>query len=170
MITITERGLSEVIDRLQKAMLAMDDKRELHRRLGREILNWVDENFRREGALQGKPWRKLSPNTLIKKRGSGILQDEGRLRESFHMTIGGNEVAVGTADPLAPHHQYGTRSYTIRPKSKKFLKFQTVGGTVLAKQVRHPGLPARPMLPTEEMVKPRLIKVVEQWLRDTKVI
>jgi phage virion morphogenesis protein len=170
MITITETGLRQVIDKLQKAMLAMDDKRELNRRIGREVLNWVHENFRREGALQGAPWRKLSRNTLIKKRGSGILVNEGRLKESFHMTIGDDEVAVGTSDPLAPYHEFGTRPYTITAKRKKMLKFQTVGGTVFAKQVRHPGLPQRKMLPTEDAIKPYVVAVIQKWLRDTGII
>ena len=46
-------------------------------------------------------------------------------------------------------HQTGTGPFTIRPKNKKMLAFQTVKGPVFARVVKHPGIPKRSFLPSE---------------------
>lgn len=41
--------------------------------------------------------------------------------------------------------EFGSRPHVIRPRSGKFLRFQSGGGVVYARSVRHPGTKARRM-------------------------
>jgi phage gpG-like protein len=117
--------------------------------IGFRQLKWVNDNFKAEG-LERK-WKPLRPNTVAGRRGgsSRVLQDTGRLRQSFNSRVNGRFVEVGTVDQRAAWHHFGTRPYTITPKTKKFLRFATPGGFRFARIVHHPGLPARPMLPSD---------------------
>lgn len=126
------------------------DKKQLLSAVGLRILRWVDENFKREG-IEVK-WRPLSPNTIAgRRRGSSkVLQDTGRLKNSFSFQLlsGGDSVQVGTNVEYAKHHHYGTRPYTIRPARARVLAFAVAGGMAFARQVNHPGLPSRPLIPS----------------------
>lgn len=53
------------------------------------------------------------------------------------------ESGIGSNVKYAGVHEFGSRPYTIRPKSARFLRFATPRGVVFARQVNHPGLPAR---------------------------
>ncbi len=99
---------------------------ELHMRYGIQTLNWIDKNFRAQGGLLSTgPWAKLRPNTIAgRRKGSSLaLQDTGQLRQSYQMNFDGQEVVVGTANPIAPYHEFGTHPYEIRPKNAKALAF-----------------------------------------------
>lgn len=117
--------------------------------LGLRFLRWVDVNFREEGTE--RKWRRLSPNTIAGRRqgSSRILQDTGRMKQSFIQRILTNEVHVGTQNQIAAFHHHGTSPYVITPKNKKMLVFKVAGGMVFTRKVNHPGLPARPLLPTK---------------------
>ena len=119
--------------------------------IGDRHLGWIDQNFRQGGAE--KKWKPLSPNTIASRRGgsSAILQDTGRLKQSFVKKVGSDRVDVGTEEKKALWHQDGTKPFTIRPKSGKVLRFVTAGGVVFTRAVRHPGLPARPLLPSDRL-------------------
>lgn len=122
-------------------------------------LRWIDRQFKSEGRAPGSTgaWAPLRPNTVAgrrKGRGTGaprILRDTGRMAQSFAMETREAQLAVevGTPDPRATWHHFGTRPYTIRPKRGKVLVFPTVNGMAFARAVNHPGLPARPMLPPD---------------------
>jgi phage gpG-like protein len=131
-----------------------DVLRELHRRWGIRTLNWIDLNFRQQGALTGTPWAKLRPLTIAqRRRGSqSILQDTGELRRSFVMQFNSSGVAVGSPLFYAEFHEEGrTGPWEIRPKYLDgVLAFKgTNGETIFAKVVKHPGYPARRMLPRQ---------------------
>jgi phage gpG-like protein len=104
---------------------------------------------------------------------SNILIRSGRLRDSVgqsyhpdHVTrIHGWQLEVGTKVPYAVYHQEGTRPYTIHPREAKALRFVGNNGDwVFAKQVHHPGLPARPFLTlTDEDIR-EIQDAVMDWL------
>lgn len=168
---VTLRGLRQFQDRLRSLSRGMGNRAELHRRLGIQALNWVDQNFRQEGALTGAPWRKLSANTVAGRRkgSSKVLQDTGQLRMGFNMRFDNASARVGSPSEIAPHHEFGTRPYEIRPKNRTYLAFPAVSGQPLKKAftfpsrerkfakgtpfvftkgpVHHPGLAQRRMLP-----------------------
>ena len=116
--------------------------------IGDRHLKWVNDNFKREG-LESK-WKKLSPNTIAgRRKGSRkVLQDTGRLRQSFVKKVKTDRVEVGTQSKIAKFHHEGTGPFTIRPRKARVLRFAVAGGVAFAKEVRHPGLAKRPLLPT----------------------
>jgi len=161
------------------ALGAAVDGRVMMDLVGQRVVAWIDQNFR-AGGLE-RPWAPLSPNTVAarrKGRGAGTaqpLRDTGRMAQSFvpgapdsAYALGVNDVTVGTNDQKAVFHQFGTRPYVIRPKARKFLRFITAapqgagrgkprkarrGFYAFAREVHHPGIPARPMLPSEPLAR-----------------
>lgn len=138
--------------------------------IGQRQLRFVDEIFRSEGAAGGSPWKPLSPNTIAARRqgpGTGdakILRDTGRLAQSFTQKLRPHEVEIGSEDPRAEWHQFGTPPYTIEPNKAKMLRFMTANGVRFAGRVHHPGLPARPMLPPEELAEKVTVDVLTATL------
>ena len=155
------------------ALGAALDGRAMMDLVGQRTIAWIDRNFR-VGGLE-RLWAPLSPNTVAARRagkGAGTaqpLRDTGRMAQSFTpgtpdsaYDVGVDYVTVGTNDEKAVFHQFGTRPYVIRPKNKKFLRFVTAtpprgakkpqkaqrGFYSFAREVHHPGVPARPMLPS----------------------
>lgn len=142
--------------------------------IGMSLIEWIDNNFRSQGSLGGKKWKELSKNTVAGRRkgSSRILQDTGRLKQSFtkapfpKITKGPGilTVEVGTNIQYAKYHEYGTKPYTIRPRTKKALAFTVAGGKIVRKFVNHPGLPARPMLPSKQKAERVSIKTLKAYV------
>jgi phage gpG-like protein len=152
-ITVSATG-SDLLRSLTERFGQPDVLAELHRRWGIRTLNWVDQNFRQQGALTGSPWAKLRPLTVAQRRkgSSLILQDTGALKRSFVMQFSSAGVAVGSPIFYAEFHEEGRRGpWEIRPKDPDgILAFKgTDGKTIFAKVVKHPGYPARRMLPRQ---------------------
>ena len=143
MITIDAALFKAKLKKLGDAV----NKDRLFNAVGMRGIKWVNDNFKREG-LEIK-WKPLSPNTVANRRkgSSAILQDTGRLRQSFDYKLTPDAVIVGTQSKIASYHNDGTKPYNIKAK-KKTLAFNVVGGRVFPKEVRHPGLPARPLIPS----------------------
>lgn len=123
-----------------------------------------------------KPRRLMQRDPLsgrLQLEASNILIRTGRLRDSVgqsyhpdHITrIHGWTVEVGTRVPYAKYHQEGTPPYTIRPREAKALRFVGNDGEwVFAREVRHPGLPARPFLTVPDEDVDALAQTVMDWL------
>ena len=125
--------------------------------IGLRLASFVDESFRTRG--RGR-WRPLAPGTLeLRRHGGDVpLQDTGRYKMSFvtetdnatYVEVGSNLKVPGGA-PLAAIHEFGTAPYVIRVKRAKILaaKFpRRAGFAFFGKEVNHPGIPARLVLPT----------------------
>ena len=153
--------VSELRRKMERAGRTLDP-RGLLKAIGEAQLRWIGENFRTEGGKVGG-WAPLAPNTLAARRGGGaVLQDSGKLRQSFtYSVIGDNLVEVGTNVPYAVFHEEGTGPYVIRPVNAKVLAFMTVDGMVFAKEVHHPGLPRRRLLPTVSEAREISIRLVQ---------
>lgn len=135
--------------------------------VGGRFLSFVDESFRTKGRGQ---WPPLAPTTvaLRKRGGSNPLQDSGDYKKSFiQETDGKTYVEVGTnlklpsGHLLGKIHEMGTGPYTIRVKRARVLAAQARAGNwfFFGKQVQHPGIPARPVLPTKAVAE-RLVQQV----------
>lgn len=119
------------------------------------LLEYVDESFRTRG--RGR-WSPLAPNTLLlRKRGGDMqLQDTGGYKLSFvsqsdertFVEVGTNKKTASGA-PLGKIHEEGTGPYTIRVRNARVLAARTRAGAwlIFGKEVNHPGVPARPVLP-----------------------
>jgi phage gpG-like protein len=101
-----------------------------------------DENKYTVGYIQERKLSQRGSTTL------GVRSD--RLWNSVRATkpvINGTSISssIGTNVKYAAVHEFGTGPFTIRPKNKKALRFSVGGAFHFAKQVRHPGFPARRM-------------------------
>ncbi len=166
------KGLPQVQNLLQTYAKAAGGDTELYRRWGIQGLNWIDRNFRQEGALTGTPWAALKPNTIANRRrgSSRILQDTGQLKASYTMQFSDKETVLGTANKVAIYHQKGTRAHTVKAKAGGVLAFKVAGKkeTVFAKEVRIPALPARPMLPKQSTTSfvQQLVQTAQNYLKE----
>ena len=187
-LSITVKGMARMRSILNRLTKKAENRRELHARWAVLALNWINRNFQSEGGLRGG-WKPLSPNTLAgRRKGSGrILQDTGELRASFIPRWSSESASVGSGLDRAVFHEKGTKPYTIRPiRPDGLLRFKAAtesgfrqvklksgrtlsipyakGGWAYAKEVQHPGLPARPMLPRTN--EPSLLRDVMKTALD----
>lgn len=187
-LRIDQKGLKIQIARLDKLQKGVaQQRRKLHQRWGILTLQWIDRQFMTRGAHGGAPWRSLSPNTIIgRRKGSSVpLQDTGELRGSFTSKPSARSVRVGTEKRYAPFHEFGTRPYSIVPVRAKVLAFPHTAGRPLkagvtfpsaerkfprgtpiiySKGVRHPGLPARKIMPRINRILPILVRAGERFI------
>ena len=144
----------------------------LLRLIGARLISYVDESFKTRG--RGS-WRPLAASTLALRRrgGDAPLQDTGRYKQSFVLETDGRtfvEVGSNVKTPgglsLARIHEYGTGPYTIRVRTAKVLAAQTRMGAWLhfGKEVHHPGVPARPVLPAKAVAERLVAQVAEAAL------
>ncbi len=161
-ISLDDREMKKKIARVQNAI----GSRNMMDGVGLRHLKWVNDNFVSRG---GGQWAPLSPNTIAARRkGSSVpLQDTGNLRKSFAHKVAffGSSVTVGTKNKIAEYHHTGTRPYTIKPVRAKMLFFMTANGPVVARSVRHPGLPRRPLIMDENEGKKLAVGIIEAFLK-----
>ena len=166
-LTLTVRGDEAVIASINKLSSDVAKTEVLHKRLGVAGRVWVIRNFQDGGRPR---WKPLRPNTVAARRkgSSKPLQDTGLLRQSYAWEADASKAVVGSPRKTALWHNEGTSPYTIRPKTLGGrLAFMTAGGMVFAKQVNHPGLPARRMLPTRKQAIDDILEpVTDQFLKD----
>lgn len=159
--------------------------------IGLRLMSYVDQSFKTHGRGQ---WKPLAWSTLALRRrgGSEPLQDTGRYKQSF-VTETDNQtfVEVGTnlktpdGTVLAKIHEFGTGPYTIRAKNARVLAahigswaggagehgpigFLSSGRTsnwmFFGKEVQHPGIPARPVLPDKSTAERLVVETVTEML------
>lgn len=117
-------GLDKAVD---KAVKKLADKRELLTLCGEVLIDGTLQRFRDEEAPDGSKWEPTH-------RGGKILTDTAGLQRSIDSAVTSDSVYVGTNKIYAAPHQYGA---TIKPKTGKYLKFQTSDGNwVAVKQVK----------------------------------
>jgi phage gpG-like protein len=120
--------------------------------------------FVTQTAPDGSKWAPLSANTLASKKTRAILRESGGLAASIGFRVTGNAVIVKPSMDYAIFHQLGTKPYTIRPKRKKLLAFQAAGGLAFAKEVNHPGIPARPFMGFEAGDADAITKILAGYI------
>ncbi len=113
--------------------------------MGGALRVWIDRNFQAEGRLgAGSPagWPPLAPATVAarRRRGRGrrILEDTGRLRRGFRMTVGAEQVRLFNPVPYAARHQHGL------------------------------GVPRRPFLPGTSQARRIVHPVVERFIEEAR--
>lgn len=72
----------------------------------------TDDRFRRQVAPDGSPWAPLAPSTLVRKKTSKILRQDGYLQDTMRHSVSDNELALGTDRPYGAIHQFGQRKGT----------------------------------------------------------
>ena len=163
-IEFDDKPVRKDIEKLLRVM----NKDELLTAIGLRQLRWIQQNFEQGGGMQFPKWRPLADNTVVGRRlgSAAILQDTGRLKQSFQiLRKGAEEIQVGTRSQVAPYHEYGTRPYVIRPRRAKILRFMTTGGVTFSKMVHHPGLPKRQMLPNKLVAENLALNIIKVALK-----
>lgn len=125
----------------------------------------------------GGRWAPLAPSTLaLRKRGGDApLQDTGGYRQSFlgqpPKTDNATFVEIGSADYRAEWHEFGTRPFTI-PATKKVKAALARSGEWIhfgKKEIHHPGIPARPVLPNKRVLEILVQSEIEGYLEQLRV-
>ena len=156
------------LDALRRALEVTTNPRPMLASIGEGLLASTEDRFRDERAPDGTPWAPLSPSyrRVKRKNANRILWLEGRLGGFLRYQLESAAVLVGSDQATAVWHQFGTRPYTITPKSGKALSCP--GGPGPRKKVSHPGLPARPFLGVssddEEMIVEEAMETLRQAL------
>lgn len=150
----------KVLEALNGAAKRCADTGPLLEEIGEIVKLSVKRNFE-DGGRPGK-W-KTSKRAAA--QGGVTLSDTGRLRSSITSLVSGKVVEIGTNVKYAPVHQFGTKGYIIRPKTKKALNIPGIGLRMWAK---HPGLPARPFLMVQEQDKVVILETIADYVLEGK--
>lgn len=152
------------VDRLMTAV----EPRVVLKLIGQQFIHFIGKSFETRGR---GGWRPLAVSTLaLRVRGGDVpLQDTGKYRQSFVTATddstyveAGTSLKTATGVPLGKVHESGTGPYTIQVKQARMLAAKTRAGTwmIFGRKIEHPGIPARPVLPTlsqaEALLKPAL--------------
>ena len=176
-INVTALAAREKIERLSAAIGA----KPILKVIGLRLLSYVDESFKTHGR---GAWRPLAPLTLAMRARGGDqpLQDTGRYKQSFVSESGGpgkdyqtddltfvevgSNVKTPSGIPLGKIHEFGTGPFVIRVKKARSLAARLRDGTWVnfGKQVNHPGVPARPVLPTAATAERLVVETVTEML------
>jgi len=177
---------------MRKFMRVTENKVKLYDRIGIQVISWVDKNFRAQGLEH--PWKALRPSTLFGKRMAGKdAKALSGLRVLVSHRPSSRNVVIGFPDESpAKYQHYGTPGpYIIRPRNKLALRFFSlpiagrtvtakrksgtprvglVGGDkqsfIFAKEVKHPGLPPRPLLPSQAKGGEIAVAVIEDMFKE----
>jgi phage virion morphogenesis protein len=107
-ITVDSRELQEALKRLAESV---ENLREPLDQIGAAVSNNAQLRFPAQAGPGGKPWSKLSPVTLARRKkggkGAQALLDTGRLRASITHNVHSNTVEVGTNVEYAAVQQFG---------------------------------------------------------------
>lgn len=101
----------DVCDRLVQLSQKIGDMTPAMQEIGEYCLTSVDARFQSETDIQGKPWQKLSPFTVNRKRAEGkiakILQSTGLMRSRTAYTATSDRCIVHNNDVKAKKHHFG---------------------------------------------------------------
>lgn len=139
-VTINAAQVRQAFNRLT---LLMSDTTPVMRAIGTGLIAGTHDRFQMGVSPEGAPWKKLTPQYAMTKRGAGILRESamaGGLMGSIAMEAGRDQVAVGSNKIYAAVHQFGA---TITPKSGQYLVFWMGGRLIKARSVT---IPERPYL------------------------
>lgn len=142
-----QKYIREAIDRGK-------DLRPALKQSGVAMMRSFADNFLEDG--RPEKWKPLAENTIAQRRKKSrrVLQDTRRLMMSTISRVAeGNvyklrkyELEMGTNLKIGPWHQFGTKPYTIDPKSAPQLVIPIPGAPIFAKRVNHPGIEPRPFV------------------------
>lgn len=176
--------LDKVIQNMKKP-----DARPLMQKIGVIIQRSTIQNFEKETAPDGTPWKSLSFITkMLRRQGSKkyskvpkILQDTGRLKNSLTtqavQKINETSIEYGTNLNYAKTHQYGGKSTitVIRKKNQRITsgknagkyrkRYTGKGQSIATAYTKEITVPARPILGLKEADKERIKKETGVWLK-----
>jgi len=159
-----------------RRLINLINVKELLMAIGQRHIKWMDQNLKQAGTE--KPHAAMAKSTIVARptrSSSRHFSSRYRSRLSQSMTVrllGSQKVMAGTEDEFAELHHEGTKPYTIRPKQAGgVLRFESGEGIVFAREVHHPGIPSRALLPTkftaERLAQGILNAVIKKKIRQS---
>jgi phage gpG-like protein len=153
-ISLDTERFGRLLQKLQQAF----SSNEILTSFGETLLNANRERHRTGSDPEGQPWKPLKHPDQPQNRRGGPLNRTGRMLQNLHYQVDGDTLRLGFDDGdgfPAKFHQEGSAAHDIVARNKKALVFMGI----VRKRVRHPGLPARPLLGFPESDK-RLLEMV----------
>jgi phage gpG-like protein len=158
-IAVSEGRGGEALQRLaDRAIQFADPLAEI----GELLVASTQDRFNQAVAPDGTPWAPLAASTLARKKGPGILRENLHLQGSMRYQVGSDELQVGTNLPYAAAQHFGLPARIIRPKNGKALFWS--GAKHPVREVKHPGLKARPILGLSAEDEVRIVEILEDYL------
>lgn len=96
------KALEDLANRLGDLTTPLND-------IGEYLHQSTDERFGQKVAPDGSPWAPLSPVTLARKKGPGILREKGTLQDTLRKQVTSTELAFGTDRIYGAVHQFGQK-------------------------------------------------------------
>lgn len=160
-IVVDDKEIREALSRLAKAT---GNLRPALKNIGEYMQHSIWERFDAQKDPSGKPWTKLKPSTLLRKKGRGkiLVGPQSRLRDSIAYEASSDQVEVGTNVKYAAIHQFGgkTRPHKINARPGKALFWPGASHPVAS--VNHPGstIPARPFLGVSDEDRSEILDII----------
>jgi phage virion morphogenesis protein len=154
-IRVELAGKDATLASLRAAAAQADDPRGLWDNVGAALTLSTQMRFERGEAPDGSVWPASIRATL---QGGQTLIDSARLMQSITWNADARGVEVGTNVLHAAIHQFGG---TIRPVTKKALRFRIGDRWVMASEVT---IPARPFLGLDRDDEVELEALARDWL------
>jgi len=96
-----------ILDGFRRLRRAAGNARAAFMDIGEGFLLNIEDRFSKEMDPDGRPWAKLSPRTLRRKKNNKILTESSQLRGSYTYIAGSDQLIVGTNIHYAAIHQFG---------------------------------------------------------------
>lgn len=152
-VTIENAEIIAALKRLQDADRTMVPA--AHKNIGEYLVRAHRERMAREESPDGSKFAPLSPAYKARKKGTKILTESGRLRDSIVWQIVGNELQVGTNVIYAALHQLGSRGMVNR----------RIGQALVS--MPGPRIPARPFVGLSDEDLTETVAIIQDHLQMT---
>lgn len=168
-IKVEDQEVRELLNRLSVRMQNMSP---VMRAISGIMHDAVEENFEQEGRPK---WKKLAKSTQEQRAKRGkwpgkILQvSQGGLAAANEPGYNSHSAWVSNNKEYAAYQQFGTRPFVIRPKNKPYLRFQIGDKWITKKEIRHPGIPARPFMKLTPGDMEKIKQKMEKYLVEGNV-
>lgn len=153
-VTIDDRDLMRKLGQLEKKASGLAP---VLKNIGEYKVEATQGLFDKEQDPQGVKWAALSERYKKKKKGSKILTESSRLRDSIIYAVRNGNLKIGTPMAYAAAHQFGLDKTVVIsahhrkgkaniPKSMNFPSWAQVRAKSIGAHTRNPNIPARPYL------------------------
>lgn len=166
-VTIDDRDLMRKLGALEKRASGLSP---LLKNVGEYKVEATQGLFDKEHGPDGVKWAALSDRYKKKKKGSKILTETRRLRDSIIYAVRNGNLRVGTNVIYAAPHQFGLDKALVVPAHKRLVKKafgKPLAFPVWASVRAHlfnPHLPARPFLGWNNQDREEISAMVDDFL------
>jgi phage virion morphogenesis protein len=132
---------------------------------GEYLVRSTQDRFPTETDPEGRPWQKLKPATMERKKTKKILREEGHLQDTIHYQADNSNVRVGSVRVYAAIHQLGGE---IKKRQSSQQKAAIGGRAHFARRAagRAIQMPQRAYLGISRTDRERILEIAEDFLME----